>query len=165
MNLASIKHLKKSLQTFGYHCEGGEEANHDLEVVLGKEDEGVWQLLLTFSVLPLEVKEHGKHAQFLQMFLSFPFKCEKTCTADVARLLLMLNKSLPFPAFGLSEVEGVIYYRNSLYCEKGVVPVALVCSLIGVLALYVDSLSPMIKGVATGQRQLHEVLKDVLALA
>lgn len=165
MNLTSIKNLKKSLQSFGYHCEGGEEGNPNLEVILSKDEHGgTWQLSVSSSTLPLEPQEHAKLAHFLHLYLIFPFKCEPASSADLARLLLMLNKSLPFPAFGLSEIDGLIYYKNSLYCEKGAVPVALTCSLIGNLALYVDSLSPMVQAVASGQRKLHEVLKDSLAL-
>lgn len=166
MNLASIKHLKNNLQILGYHCTGGEEADPNLEVILGKnEDGGFWNLSLLFNEMPLEAKENGVKAYFMQLFLIFPYDCEKESIADVSRLLLMFNKSLPFPGFGLSEVDQKIYYRHSLYCDNGVVPGTLTCSLVGLLTLYLDSLSPMIKSIAVGKHQIYEVLEDALKLA
>jgi hypothetical protein len=165
MKLSSIQQLKNSLQKFGYHCVGGDEADPNLQIVLGKnEEEKFWNLLIQFNDMPLEPKPNGTKAHFMQFFLVFPYDYERESTAELARLLLMFNKSAPFPGFGLSEVDKKIYYKYSLNCERGAIPIALACSIVGMITLYIDSLSPMIKSVALYKRQVHEVMEDALRL-
>ncbi|MBS0655639.1 MAG: YbjN domain-containing protein [Verrucomicrobia bacterium] len=160
---AHLESLKEALQQKGYQCEMVDKAHPKLEVTLkGGGDTRIWKALLSPTSQKLGLRKESEKAHFLQLFLPFPYGCEAENVQNTARLLLLINKSLPFPAFGLSEVEGVIYYRHVLYCHHNTIPTMLVCTLLGALLLYVDSLSPMIELVSSGQKGLHEVLEEVL---
>lgn len=157
--MRQLQALKETLQQRGYECIGTDT----LEVILKKEASGrVWKALLHPTSQKLVYGTEQENAHFLQIFLSFPYECTAEHIHSVARLLLLLNKGLPFPAFGLSEVEGTIYYRHVLYCKNKALPTTLISSLLGMLLLYIDSLSPMIEQVASGKKGLQEVLKEVL---
>jgi hypothetical protein len=160
MNTASLNILKELLMSKGYQCSGFDEQNQNLEVLIDTDShQRIWKVILcpTSQLLGEE-----KETNFLQIFLSFPYTFELSAIPDLSRLLLLLNKTLLFPAFGLSENEGIIYYRHTLYCENGMIPKTLTRTIIGVLSLYVDSLSPMIETVASGKQGLQEVLEDAL---
>ncbi|MBA3238358.1 MAG: YbjN domain-containing protein [Parachlamydiaceae bacterium] len=160
MNTASLNLLKELLVSKGYQCAGFDELNQNLEVIIDTDShQRIWKVILCPTI---QLLAEEKETNFLQIFLSFPYTFETKAIPDLSRLLLLLNKTLLFPAFGLSENEGIIYYRHTLYCENGVIPKALTRTIIGVLSLYIDSLSYMIEAVASGRQGVQEVLEDAL---
>lgn len=160
-----LQALKELLEQKGYQCTGVDKTTPNLEVLLKVDDQKrSWKALLCPTSHKLAYGADKENAHFLQLFLQFPYSCQAKQVQSVARLLLLINKSLPFPAFGLSEVEGTIYYRHVLYCKNRAIPTTLVCSLLGMLLLYIDSLSPMIELVASDKKSLHDVLEDALSV-
>lgn len=161
MNKASLTLLQKSLVEIGFQCEGFNEDTFSPKVIIEKDSQGrLWEASLTTYQTPLSAND--KTGYFLQVYLPFPYTCVEAATSNTARLLLLLNKGLTFPAFGFSEVDGVIYYLNTTYCENGIIPNTFLVTLISTLALYIDSLSPMIELVSSNQKSMEEVLEMTL---
>lgn len=166
INTTSKAMVKQALQDKRYRCTGFDEQNPNLEIDLGDDAaHRPWKLLLSPSAQELVEDDKTSKSGFINIFMEFPFLCKKEAAADVSRLLLLLNKGLPFPAFGFSEVEHIIYYRHMLYCNNGMIPIPIVTALVGLVALYVDSLAPSIELVASGTKSFVEVLEEMLAPA
>lgn len=157
--------VKEELQKKGFQCIGPDETTPHLEVILRTDAaQRLWKVFLYATSQKLSYGEKEGKEAFLQLFLPFPFVSAPENVQSLARLLLLINKSFPFPAFGLSETDGVIYYRHLLYCKNKTIPEKLVCSIIETLLLYVDSLSPMIEMISSGEKQLYEALEEALKL-
>jgi hypothetical protein len=159
----STNALKEALKAGGYQFSGFDSSNPNLEIDFGTDaQDRTWKLIVSPSEQKINATEGAPTAAFVNLFVEFPYSAELNSIPDLARLLLLLNKGLPFPAFGFSEIDGIIYFRHTLYCDKDEIPVPVATALIGFISLYIDSLSPMIESVASGKKRLHEALQDMI---
>lgn len=158
INIKSLKLLKDALQKQGFECKEINEKDRNLKVLLENDSQNrEWILALYPKSMDLLPNQDAHQVEFLQLLLSFPYKCEPDNSASVARLILLLNKGLPLPGFGFSETENLVYFSHFIYCQNGLIPRKLIVSMIGYLLLYVDSLNPMIEAIASGEKELHEI--------
>ncbi len=163
MNKKNLLSIKNGLKSKGYHCKGFNKDDSNLEVIIEVDAQHrSWTGILVPSSKRITIGK--EEASFLEVYLQFPYGCKITAIPNLCRLLLLLNKGLLFPSFGFSEIEGVIYYRYTIYCAKDAVPLDFTLALIDMLLLYIDSLSPMIEAVANGEKEVHEVLKMVTTI-
>lgn len=86
----------------------------------------------------------------LHLFVALPFFIKPEAMGEVARLLLLLNKPLDIPGFGIDETARLAFFRYGLFTNKGHHAVRLMVALIGVIHLLVDSLTAQIEAVANG---------------
>jgi hypothetical protein len=93
---------------------------------------------------------------FLQVMLLFPFHFVDDTLLTTGRYLLMINKSLAFPGFGLSEPDHTIYYRYTLSITgKKFEPIY---NFIGFIEMIYDTFAPKIKLLANGNKTFEEIL-------
>lgn len=88
----------------------------------------------------------------LQMFLLLPYSITDTTLLPTARLILMLNRILPLGAFGISEVDGAMFYQyNCGLIDRVMDPDVLVESL-RMIGFFITKFTDLIEEVATGSR-------------
>ena len=88
----------------------------------------------------------------LQMFLLLPYSITDATFMPTARLILMLNRILPLGAFGISEVDGAMYYQNNAgLTDRAMDPDVLVESM-RIIGFFVTRFTDLLEEVATGAR-------------
>jgi len=92
----------------------------------------------------------------LQFFVLMPFSFELEQIPDLARFLAAVNVKLPIGHFGMSEVEGWIYFRNVVPCPPGPLDPAAIIYTARVCAYVVDQVGELVESVADGSRELEE---------
>ncbi|MDP1834643.1 MAG: hypothetical protein Q8K75_01825 [Chlamydiales bacterium] len=121
-----------------------------------KERPLVMELKINSYLLPAELKnaddaeDHLEEEQIFQLLVVLPFLVEPRMIGEVARLLLLLNKPLDLPGFGLDEVTRLTYFRHSLLTKKGHLSPRVMLAMVGTIAFLVESLMPQIELVANG---------------
>lgn len=99
--------------------------------------------------------QKGIKDQLLQIFIPFPFGFIESALLPTALTLLRLNKVTPFPGLGLSEPDRSLYYKYTLTFPEGGVRVELIENFLGAALLLVDSHTPQIEAIASGQDHIN----------
>lgn len=109
-----------------------------------------------------EIKSPPKKALFVHFRYVFPFEFQDESVNDLARFLLLINKTLEFPGFGISEIDRRIYYRHDLYSDSTRLREDLLKSLLGYILLIVDTFGPKLEQVASLQLTYKEIVDQSL---
>lgn len=104
-------------------------------------------------------KKKLKQETFLQFLLFFPFFAEETSFSDLARYLLLVNKSLEFPGFGLAESDRLVYFRHLLFFPSSRVSETMILDFIGMILLLIDAFGPNIAQIARLEKSYSEIIK------
>lgn len=172
MVIACLEHLKKFFDHDEIPCElllKTEEIPIDqLYVQLDVDDQGR-DFVLQLKIEEVSGDEEGDaknpsdiSLHFLQFVVALPYDVLPEQGSDVARLLLLINKSLELPGFELSEADGVAYYRYVLMSYTKKFHTKQLRSLLGTIMFTLDTYSEMIEGVASGGRSLESLVKEVI---
>lgn len=102
-----------------------------------------------------------EESQLLQLILFIPFATQENTNSDVARLLHLLNKELDIPGFGMDEAAKLIFYRLMLPCNDKKISKEVLTAYIGTVQNVLQTFTPVIANVASGQSSFDEVLKKV----
>jgi hypothetical protein len=105
------------------------------------------------------INQPENNQNVLTLYLSFPFPYQNETFLDTARYLMVINKTIPFPGFGLSEPDHTLYYRYTLVTTSGQLDVGLIKSILGLAAYYYDSFAPNLEAIASGRHSFEETLK------
>lgn len=90
-------------------------------------------------------------ANFLNLFVAFPFKFKEESVGELSRLLMHFNKTIELPGFGLDEINKMVFFRYSLPLTGVLFQKNLLIGIVGTCMLLVDSLSHQIECVANGE--------------
>lgn len=120
----------------------------------GKERDLVLQLKIIEETLP----EESQSVCTIHFFCALPFRVPEQHAGEVARLILLLNKSFGLPGFEFSEVDGVIYFRTVVPAVKEVAE-SIVIVVIGNLMSNVDTFASTLEKVAEGKATLHDIVE------
>lgn len=82
----------------------------------------------------------------------------KESTADLARLLHLLNKELDVPGFGMDEMAGVVFYRLMLPTPKKKIDEELLVAYLKTAEHVCQMFSTPIEAVSSGQMTLDQIL-------
>ena len=102
-----------------------------------------------------------KKADFLQLFIRFPVEFRSEASADLARLLLMINWSTPLGAFGVNESQQIIYYRHVFECMGEEPTVDLVLEAVNAMTYYAAERFESISLIASGQIALDVYVHEL----
>jgi Family of unknown function (DUF1790). len=107
---------------------------------------------------------HGSHSSsgkchMIQILLALPFLVKDECVGEVARLILLLNKSFSLPGFEFSEVDKLIYFRTAVMATDQLDGVVLM-AVIGNLMAYVDAFADSLEDVAEGRKIIADIAKE-----
>ena len=145
-----------------------EEAPVDsLYVHLFEDDEErphVLQLLFTNDVAnAVGVPDDPDDAVYLQLTHVMPFKVPAERHAEVAFLLFYLNRLLPSGAFGLSDTENVVFYRDCVTSPDREVDEIVAVESVSTANFFIELFSPEIEAVATGETTRKDVIEKLTA--
>lgn len=137
-----------------------------LYIPMGVDEKGR-ELLLQMKIVEEDLSESYRlydidspQLKFNQIhfFLALPFAVKDECVGEVARLILLLNKSFGLPGFEFSEVDRLIYFRSVLMVAEKLEELILIAA-IGNLMTYVDTFSQTLESVAEGKRTFEGIIK------
>lgn len=121
-------------------------------------------LELTFTndlLLKAGVEENIDDAMILQFLVRYRFSFAKESAAELALLLMALNRVLPVGAFGLSEDVGTVYLQYALFLPSRMVDQDVLGTIVaGIDSLATDLIEP-IQAVGGGQRNAQEALQQL----
>ncbi len=168
---ATLKSLKQFLESQDMKCTfipKSEEIPIDQVFVYMGQDDSDRDLLLQIRVVEQElegvelqgVTKKNMSYHHMHFLVNLPLKINEHCIGDVARMVLLLNKSLSVPGFEFSEVDRMVYYRYVLMTSGGRFNGNIVMSIIGMIMFNIDVFSKTIEDVGTGARTLVEVVEE-----
>jgi hypothetical protein len=130
-------------------------------VALG-EDYQKRPLILNIRIFEQESPQEGKFI-FLNYLITYPFGVHQPAFPDIARLILTLNKILPVPGFGLSEMDRMIFYHYTQLSVNGKIDPEVILAQIAMIVHYVNVHAKAFEAVATRQKTLQQVLEEASA--
>jgi hypothetical protein len=134
-----------------------------LAVALDPDEQGRDRAVYLLLVPPINDEDlYG-----LQYFAPLPFSVSDQDLGDLARLILLINTAVPLVGFGLSEENGMAFFRCILPAAQGraLDPSEALHTLWMIFSL-LDRFSETIEAVAMGQkdyRLAHKVVQDILS--
>jgi len=101
-----------------------------------------------------------KDLKFLSLLYFFPFQFKDEAVNDIARYILLINKTLEFSGFGLSEVDRLIFFRHDLWCNLGKVNRDLLKSFLGYVLLLADAFGPKFEQLASCEKSFFQIIEE-----
>lgn len=136
-----------------------------LFVVFDQDEKGrdqILQLVFINDMLNLSDQPDEPDDMFLLQFtLELPFRVQESALAEVARLLLALNRVIPVGALGLAEPERQVYFNYVLSCSDREVEDVVAANIVGIVEFYIPSFAVLIEAVAEGSRTREDVIKQL----
>ena len=99
-----------------------------------------------------------KPTLFLQFLLIFPFNYIESALDSTARYILLINKTIAYNGFGLSEVEKGIYFKYVLSFPESKLEENLIKGFIGLIRFLYDTYAPNLESIASGSISYQEMV-------
>ncbi len=100
-------------------------------------------------------------ADFLQLFIRFPFELKSEAAAEIARLVLMFNWSTPIGAFGLNETQKFVYYRHVFQYMQDEPTDDLIIEAVSGMDFYAKQRIESLQLIGTGEKTLSDYLQEL----
>ncbi|MFT4554369.1 MAG: hypothetical protein ACI9S8_003020 [Chlamydiales bacterium] len=107
----------------------------------------------------LGIKDKGTEYHLIRFFMPMPFQIKEETMGEVSRLLLFLNNSLELPGLELFEPYKSINYRYVLLSRGSTIDKRIVLSLVGMIMMFVETLSGTLEEVGSGKLTFTEVIE------
>lgn len=168
-----VKEIQKTLEEYDFQVkvqERTEEVPIDQLFIYLGEDEQNRPLVLHLRIFKqhfqheptdnpeTEVSFHELH--FLNFFIALPFSVKEESFGELARLVLMINKVCAIPAFGLSEVDKMVYYQCTHLCEEEEMNPDLLLTMIALIMQQIETQLQTFEEVSTGKKTLKSVIEE-----
>lgn len=175
----TLDHIAKLLQSYEFEFtkqEASEEIPFEqILVFLGEIDEEhplilhirlLNDLAMNGGAAPLDEdpeSQWAKQLAFLHFFISLPIVLPKERLIDAGRLVLMINKVLPLPGFGLSEVDRIVFYQYTFLIKSHTVDSDLLLGILAMIVHLIDTNLPTFQEIANNKtfEQLIEESRDL----
>jgi hypothetical protein len=160
-----LKKICRWLANEGFDCDVIKEdlVTHEDQIMLnaGNDDHG---RNLFFYLKFLEGQEKPENEEekryLLQFFLPFPIKIEEGSQSELARYLMMMNKTIEFPCLGMCEFNKIVFFRYVYLCAaKGVNTEAILTNLAMALLVW-DLFGDNIEELASNHKKFSQILKE-----
>lgn len=103
--------------------------------------------------------DESEDIQLLEFLIQFPEVIRPEFFAEVARLILSLNRLLPVGSFGLSESNQAFYFQYTLGLENTEISEVVLLEVIHMIHFFVDDFAPNIAAVGDGRLNREDYLK------
>lgn len=90
-----------------------------------------------------------EHTELMQMLAFFPVSLQKESVADTARLLLLFNKELDIPGFGMDEEGGVVFFRCMINLPGKKIDPALFHQYLNTISTACKAFSPAVEAIVS----------------
>ena len=167
----TLQELETAFQTAGFDAlvssVGVPTPVAQLLVYMGDDDQGRdYYLQLLFlrdlqQAMPVAqpLTEADGELDFLQLYTALPVEIKESAFPDLARLILMINKTLRTGAFGLHESDNRgVYLRQMLLCPGGRPDPQVVIKSAEMMLEYLDAYGEVLEKVGASAATLAEVL-------
>ena len=114
---------------------------------------------IQLQYIPVRASNDGDH--LLQFVSSLPFQLNASVAGDTARMVLLVNKVIELPGFGMSEIDGSLYYQHVHVCRKGYFEDETVGQLLSSILHYVDDFAPVVEEIAVGAKSFGAVVDEM----
>jgi len=114
---------------------------------------------IQLQYIPVRASNDGDH--LLQFVSSLPFPLIGKVAGDTARMILLVNKVIELPGFGMSEIDESLYYQHVHLCRKGYFEDATVGQLLSTILHYVDEYAPVVEEIAVGEKSFGVVVEEM----
>lgn len=133
-----------------------------IKIALGPDEQkrDIVALLWPFSKTLTEKVIKKEEDLFIQIFIPFPFPYVDAALLATARYILMVNKVVAFPGFGLSEPDHALYYKYTLCFPRGRINVPAIIDFLGAASFLFDAHAPLIEAIASGHKSFEEIVKQ-----
>lgn len=168
-----VRDIQKTLESYDFQVklqEKNEEVPIDqLFIYLGEDDQDRPLILhLRLFKQRFQQEANGKpenevsfqELYFINFFIALPFAVEEKMFGDLARLVLMINKVCAIPAFGLSEVDKIVYYQCTHLCEEDEMNPDLLLTMIALIMQQIETQLKTFESVSSGQESLKSVIEE-----
>ncbi len=171
----TLDHIAKLLQNYDFEFtkqESSEEIPFEqLLVFLGEVDEEHPLILhiRLFNDLPLmeeseevddEELKWAKQLAFLHFFIALPVVIPEERLVDAGRLALMVNKVLPMPGFGLSEIDRVAFYQYTSLIKSHTVDSDLLLGILAMIVHLIDTHLPSFQEIAEENKTFEQLIEE-----
>lgn len=110
------------------------------------------------------IEEEPEDLYHLQLLLQFPFDVSLDQLGDLARLLLLINKSSGIPGLELSEPDRKVFWRHVMLVKDEEIDPYILISLVGSLLMTVNVFGDFIESIANGEKTFQEVVEEIQKL-
>lgn len=172
----TLDHIAKLLETYQFEFtkqESTEEIPFEqLLVLLGEIDEERPLILhiRLFGDIPLVGEEEGaeedpetawaKQLGFINFFIALPLTIQEDRVIDTGRVALMLNKVLPMPGFGVSEVDRAVFYQYTSLIKSHTLDTDLLLGILAMIVHLIDTHLPTFQEIAEGKKTFEELISE-----
>lgn len=178
MNISKFTYWENLLIKQGYKCQflpKDETVGYPrLMIDLGKDHRERSRLLeMRFNHYPLPISieagsVEGEKTEKMpedqvvnHLFVALPFFVKPETFGEVSRFLMLLNKNLDIPGFGLDEETKLVFFRYGIFTYKGHQSTRLLFAMIGMITLLIDAQTPQIEAISQGAT-IQEVLSSLV---
>jgi hypothetical protein len=102
---------------------------------------------------------------FLLFNVTLPFELHQKGVIDVARYVLLINKGLELPGFGMSEPDEVCYYRHVLKSNSSRLDEKELLSMVSYIEMTLMIFMPPLKELVEGKKSLEDLLKHCIKVS
>lgn len=173
MTISKLKSIESVLKSQEFPCTflpaSSELPNDYLFAYLGNDfadRDIVLQITVVEQILDPEdtiegVKMFSDHLYHLQFLVKLPYTVKNESIPDLARLLLLFNKSSDIPGLEYCEADNTLFWRHVMLCNLPEIDPYILISLIGVILTVTEVYGPYIEAVATGKNSLQEAVQKI----
>lgn len=152
---------QKIAESYGFLTEY-KKADEELLIKLPGEKSQILHLRIEEEVFGFPLSNEKTSLEsfiHISTLLEIPFNSNSL--PDLARLMNFINKSLEAPGFVLDEINTRILYKTVFFKPNEKINENTFMCLLGLISLYIDTFTPLIERIATGE-SLEDLLESEL---
>lgn len=168
-----LKSIKKFLKLQGFICEmhtATEELPLDLLLVYLEDAEEFKGMVLQIRIVRqklededeiMELREEPGILQHVQFSILLPYEVKREFVGDLARLILLFNRSIDLPGFEFSEMDKMVLYRHTGLYQGGKISEHVLVSIIGNILTSVEVFGGYLEALGAGERTFREIVEEI----
>lgn len=168
---ADLNEIKALLEKLEYQCEivpPSESIPYNQLAIALEPDELDRGRFLIIRSLPqdlsamdeiLGISSAKREYREMHFIVTLPFYVKEEKINETARCILFLNKGLALKGFELSEADRLIFFHHACVNPEADFDERILLSLIGMIELFLETLSQTLESIATGRISFAEVLQ------
>ena len=115
-------------------------------------------------IMELAITEpEGDEQPLLQFFVLLPFSATEDTFHETMRIIMRLNMNIPLMGFGISDENGMIFFRHVTVIPDEGLPQQWYSECLFLIGFSVDEFSPMIEQVASGEKTFEQIIEEASA--
>lgn len=161
-----LNNLSMFFQSQEMSCEIIKAPLECLFVYLGGDKESILQVRVVKQLIETKNDQTGFNYNpqgyyHLQFTWPVHLSIREEAIPDLARLILIINRTCNLPGFEFSEIDKVVYYRYPLLIAGDTIDPNILIVIVGTIILFIMTFAEYLKDVANGNKNLQEVIEEI----